>query len=186
MKAQEKGIISVIKSKTILVKQYGRWTVVDVLEHRPPSMARLRRELGEEKVEAAIATLLEHGFKQYLQSVDDELLLEISREVVYGPYYYLSIEDVYIVLRDLIRNGKQFRLTPAMVYKALADYADIRLAAAERNSESRNLALKQGRDDSKAVAGAAEAHRLMLAAYKKTVDGGSRDFGTGGGLIKPK
>lgn len=129
-------------SRRDLVKAFSSLTPERVLGGNYPSMAKIRKEEGEEKTERALAILIADTAKAFGESPNEEQAFYYANEIL-NAFYYLSLEDCFIVL-NRIKRGKLFgKLTLNTFLNAFETYDNERLKIADEQSYNAHLSIKE-------------------------------------------
>lgn len=134
-------MISDQKSSTELIRAFANITVGDVVGAGYPPISGLKKEYGVEKIESVIAILIVEGTALFDKSINKAQALELAAEIA-STYYYLTLEDLYIVLKEF-RKSKQFgAISAAKILSATAEYDRERINIAEKRAIDAHLNTK--------------------------------------------
>lgn len=123
-------------SRLDIVKHFSKMTMFDIIRNKEKKGFRqLTKKHGEEKVINAIALLLRDTSNNYDKVWSKDKCQECAIDLYYSEYYYLSLEDLFVLLKEVKENESFFTLPNFK--KHLAKYAERKLKAAE------NAALNQ-------------------------------------------
>ncbi|MDT8412682.1 MAG: hypothetical protein RQ875_09490 [Vicingaceae bacterium] len=125
-------------SKTELMRQFNGISLPAILEGDYPTVGKLSKMYGVEKLEKVIKVLvldLSTAFEGELSKVADELAVEIST-----THYNLTLEDVYLVFKQLKATPVYGKLTQNKVLAAINKHWEERIAAAEHINYNKHLA----------------------------------------------
>lgn len=134
-------LITARASKTELVRAFGRLTVDQILDRKFPSVGKLKRAEGLEKVENAVAVLMLDLSASFDGELGPEDAEELSVEITSSHLSNLSLEDVYYVCRKM-KSGSHFgKLNVNKVMKALEDHFEEKTKQAGLRSYNNHLAM---------------------------------------------
>jgi hypothetical protein len=126
-----------------LVRAYGQLTIAKILDARPASIARLKNEHGEEKVQKAMAVLVADASKAFGDALPQGTALEYAGELVH-LVPHLTFEDCFLALQEL-KKGKVFKYSLNTILSHLNDYTERRVQLAMQRSHNEYLANKENR-----------------------------------------
>lgn len=147
-KAQQ-GILQVISEKTSreITKQFGSLTTEKILEGNYPSLAKIKKEKGEEYSEKITAVLVLDTAKFFDSNMDIETAKDVAVEIG-TMHYYLTLEDLFIVLQEMKQSEQFGKLTPHKILVACKKYSENRMETAAKINYNKHLQLKEGRGTS--------------------------------------
>jgi hypothetical protein len=151
------------KSKTDIITALGNLSVADVVDAGYPALAYLRRPdvYGPEAVINVLALLIIEGTSVYEAAIPKEAARELAIEIS-ACYYYLALEDVYVVLQQLKRSNLYGKLTPAKILHAVETHTEERARIAAEKSLNEHLSHKFSRTNyEKSSADAVRADELF-------------------------
>ncbi|MBS2100690.1 hypothetical protein [Carboxylicivirga linearis] len=137
-------MISAGASSRDLIKAFANLTPERVLGGNYKSMALIRKEEGEEKAEQALAILLADTALAFGESLTKEMALYFATEIL-NAYYWLSLEDCFIVLNRIKRGKLYGKLNLNTFLNAFETYNKERLNMADDLSFSKHLEIKEER-----------------------------------------
>ena len=126
-------------SRREMLKEYGTLTPERVLGGGFASLARLRKSHTAEKVEMALAILLIDASRAFDAPLDKDTAYEIAIEV-HTRYYYLTLEDCYIVLRRMKSKAMYGKISLNKYLVEFENYATERMKLADEMSYNSHLA----------------------------------------------
>lgn len=135
-------MLSANASRREIARSFASITPETVIRGNYPSIVRLKLKKGEEKTEEAIAILINDAALAFGENMDEELLLELAAEVQ-TQYYYMSLEDCYLVLNRLKRQPLYGKLTLNKILSAFEQYQKERVQKAAEMSYNQHLANKE-------------------------------------------
>lgn len=149
-KYEEKALTIVDKmivntsSKQEVMKYFNKLTIHDVVgNNNYKSMRAIARQYddeGEQKVTNCLKVLLIDFSTAFEKRWSESKALDTAVELYYSEYSYLTLEDVFVLLK--IIKESDFSFTPASFSKHLKKYAEKRFEVAERISMNEHLANK--------------------------------------------
>lgn len=131
-------------SNRALVKEFGALTTEKIIERNYPAIGALQLEHKPERVHDAIAIIVAEASTYFEEPMHQEKALDIAVEIT-AQYYWLTLEDVMLTLRDLKHQKLYGKLTPNKVLAAIADHANRRADIAGQMSLNKHLATKHPR-----------------------------------------
>jgi len=105
-------------------------------------MARLKVTQGQEKTENAIAVVIGEAAVAFGERMDVEDALDLAAEIQ-TEYYYLTLEDCYIVMSRLKRQPLYGKLTLNKILTAFEQYTAERVNTAANMNWNKHLAEKE-------------------------------------------
>jgi hypothetical protein len=139
------GIMELITSKAAtvdIVRAKADLSIARILETKPPALSLLRKQYSPEKVEAAIAILMIDTSTWFSAPMPQEQAQELAAEIT-ATNYWLSLEDVFLILQRLKRKELYGKLTPNKVMLELAAYTSERLNESAQRSYHQHLDSKE-------------------------------------------
>ncbi len=106
-------------------------------------MALLKKEEGEKKLSEALAIIIIETSMSFGDAMHKERALDLATEIL-TDYYYLTLEDCFIVLNRLKRT-KIFKFTINVVLTAFEKYDQERLKVIDDTNYSKHLSQKENR-----------------------------------------
>lgn len=107
-----------------------------------PSMARLKVTQGQEKTENAIAVVVGEAAVAFGEKMNIEDALDLAADIQ-AEYYYLTLEDVYIVMKRLKRQPMYGKLNLNKILTAFEQYKEERINKAAKMNWNNHLADKE-------------------------------------------
>ena len=135
-------MISEGASNRKLIRQFVKLTPEKILRGNFPSMALLRKNEGEQKLSEVLAIILIETSLSFGDGMNKETAFDLATEILVD-YYYLSLEDCFVVLNRL-KRAKVFKFTINVVLNAFENYDNERLKIIDDNSYSQHLSIKEG------------------------------------------
>lgn len=158
------------QSSLEIIEAMRNLSVGDVLGKGYPAISGLKKTHGKQRVHHALAALISDTGAYFENSLTEAATIEVATEISLN-YYYLSMEDVYILLNRLKRTPLYGKLTPNKILTVADQYARDRLELAATRSVNDHLAKKENRvnyDDSDTEAiRENEAFEQFKAEYHK-------------------
>jgi len=142
---QQQGVMQMISggaSNRDLIRHFVKYTPEKVLGGNFPSMALLKKEKGEQKLSDALAIIIIETSLSFGDGMNEKTALDLATEILVD-YYYLSLEDCFVVLNRL-KRAKVFKFTINVVLNAFESYDKERLKMIDDNSYSQHLSIKEG------------------------------------------
>ena len=130
-------------TKRELVMNFNKLTTKDILsnadrmitvtdsegnEHKRkqyPSIAVIRKGIGEQKISAIIGKLIINVYQKFNNEMDEDTVFELAFEIQ-TDYYYLTIEDVYICLKELGRKREHKNMNSNIILREVESYSENR------------------------------------------------------------
>ena len=132
-------MISEGTSRVEIARKYTSITPTTILNSNFPSLARLRKERSAEEVERAIAILLIDASRAFGEPIDKETALETAVEI-HTRYYYLTLEDCYLVLSRMKSKPLYGKLSSNKFLTEFEAYGAERIQLADQMSYNNHLA----------------------------------------------
>jgi hypothetical protein len=142
---QERGIMQMISdnaSTREIARSFSNLTPEKVIRGKYPSLVSLKTKIGQEKTEKAIAILVGDAAVAFGEKIDYELALDLAAEIQ-TEYYYLTLEDCYIVMNRLKRQPLYGKLTLNKILTAFEQYTTERINTAAEMNWNKHLAEKE-------------------------------------------
>ncbi|MFW6370974.1 MAG: hypothetical protein ACOC10_07205 [Bacteroidota bacterium] len=142
---QERGIMQMISedaSTREITRKFANLTPAKVLRGNYPSMVRLKITQGEETTEKAIAVVIGEAAVAFGEKMDWEVALNLAAEIQ-TEYYFMSLEDCYIVMNRLKRQPLYGKLTLNKILTAFEQYKQERIKTASEMNYNHHLAEKE-------------------------------------------
>lgn len=150
-------------SRVDLIRQYGTLTPDRIIQEDYTSMARLRRVHGNERVENALAIMVIEASTAFESPIDKALALELAAEV-HTTYYWLSLEDCFVILQQMRRKKLFGKLDLNKILVEFDEYCRERISLADNLRYNQHLAI----GDKGGNEGGRTRHvRDILKPYKK-------------------
>lgn len=130
-------------SNRALIKQFSNLTPAKVLRGDFPSLVSLKQEHSENDIENALAVLILDASMSFGENFNQDLAYDLAAEIL-TSYYYLTLEDCFIVFNKLKRT-KVFKFTINVVLTAFENYDNDRLKMIDDNNYSQHLSIKENR-----------------------------------------
>ncbi len=127
-----------------LVQHFGKLTTEQVIKGNYTAIAQLQLDHRPELVHKWLAILVNEASTYFEEPIKKERALDIAVEIT-AKYYYLTLEDIMITLRDLKHTKLFGKLTANKVLAAIATHANQRAEIAGQMSLNAHLAQKQTR-----------------------------------------
>ncbi len=138
-------MLSANASRREIARSFADITPETVIRGKYPSIVQLKHKKGEEKTEQAIAILISDAALAFGEEMDESLLLELAAEVQ-TQYYYMSMEDCYLVLNRLKRKPMYGKLTLNKILAEFEQYQTERMQKAAEMNYNEHLAQKENPD----------------------------------------
>lgn len=149
-----------------IMRHYGTMTIKDIVAaDNLKGLRQLATEHSEKVTITAVGVLLIDASKSFDKKWSMDKAKEVATEIYFSKYYYLSLEDIYVVLNRIKEYEHQFNAV--ILRKNLRKYAEIRLTLAEKATYNKHLA-NEYNDKSEAYGLAAKKKdKTIKAANKK-------------------
>lgn len=131
-------------SKRELVRHFGSFTPEKVIGGGFPSMAKLRKDYGVEKIEKVLAWLIMETSKSFGELIIPEIAEDAAADIL-SAYFYLTLEDCFVCFNELKGSKLYGKFTPNTILQAFASYDIKRQKIAEDISYNEHLASKESR-----------------------------------------
>lgn len=128
-----------------ITRSFADLTPEKVIRGKFPALSRLKKEMGQEKTEQAVAILVLDASVAFGEEIDKESALDLAAEVQ-TQYYYMSLEDCYVVLNRLKRQPIYGKLNLNKILSAFEQYQKERIQKAEEMNYNHHLAEKENPD----------------------------------------
>jgi len=125
-----------------ITRNFASLTPERVLRGNYPSMVRLKLTEGQETTEKAIAVVVGTAAVAFGEKMDWEMTLDLAAEIQ-TEYYYLTLEDCYIVMNRLKRQPLYGKLTLNKILTAFEQYTTERVNTAANMNWNKHLAEKE-------------------------------------------
>ncbi len=132
-------MISEGTSRVEIARKYGAITPATILTGNFASLARLRKDRTPKEVETALAILLIDASRAFDSILDKETAYEIAI-AIHTRYYYLTLEDCYLVLERMKTKIIYGKLNMNKFLAEFEAYATERIEMADDMSYNRHLA----------------------------------------------
>lgn len=146
---QQQGILQMIlgkSSKRELTKAYGHLSLEKVIEGNYPSLAKLRKTYGDEKTETIASIMILDTATFFESNMNEEAAMDIAAEIA-TTHYYLTLEDLFMVLQDLKQQEIYGKLTANKILVACKKHSEKRMQTAANINYNKHLQNKEGRTD---------------------------------------
>jgi len=140
-------MISANASNRELVRSFANLTPEKVVRGGFPSMALLKKEHGQDKIEDALAILIVEASLSFGDGFNKERAYDLAAEVI-TAYYYLTLEDCIIVLNRLKRTDIYGKFTPNKILAAFENYDKERFEIADELNYNKHLSRQVPRGES--------------------------------------
>lgn len=148
------------KSKLDLIKTFSKLTPKLIIESKYPSLSKLRRDFGIEKVEKVTKVLLYDLSASLKGELNEEEIEELNTELNSGYLLNLSLEDIYYTLRQIKRSNNTRKLSVSKVLNAIETQFENRSKLGAELSLNHHLAHKHtGMADTTAMDKEKKKHR---------------------------
>jgi hypothetical protein len=104
-------------------------------------MAVLRKQHESEKIENVLGVLIQDASRAFGNAWSDDQCVELSTEIL-SMYYYLSLEDCYLVLQRVKRSKVYGLFCMNTILQAFNDYDQERYTKADDLAYSKHLSQK--------------------------------------------
>ncbi len=138
-------MISAGASNRDLIKAFSKLTPEKILRGNFPCMSKLKKEEGEQKLTDALAIIIVEASLSFGEGMNETRALDLATEIL-TDYYYLTLEDCFIVLNRLKRT-KVFKFTINVVLTAFEKYDQERFKIIDDNNYSDHLSRKENRSN---------------------------------------
>lgn len=129
-------------TKLELIKQFSNLSLSKIVEEKYPAIASLKRSYGIEtvdKINGIILGDLSHSFNGELsKDVIEEITAELSTSILKN----LSLEDVYLVCRQIKYEDHNRKLSIGKVLKALNKHFDAKSTLIMETNYNQHVSLK--------------------------------------------
>lgn len=125
-----------------IIRSFANLTPEKVIRGKYPSMVRLKNEMGRDKTEQAVAILVLDASVAFGEEIDKDSALDLAAEIQ-TEYYYLTLEDCYVVLNRLKRQPIYGKLNLNKILTAFEQYNAERLQKAAEMNYNHHLAEKE-------------------------------------------
>jgi hypothetical protein len=129
------------KSRRDIVRHFASLTPNKILKGSYPSMAVLRKQHESEKIENVLGVLIQDASRAFGNAWSDDQCVELSTEIL-SMYYYLSLEDCYLVLQRVKRSKVYGLFCMNTILQAFNDYDQERYTKADDLAYSKHLSQK--------------------------------------------
>lgn len=148
-----------------IIKHFGTISLSDIFERQPKGMRRLAKQYSEDRVINAVAALLCDTSLSYDKKWSQDKAILAAYELYHSEYYYLSIEDIFLILQNIKSN--EFSYTPATFRKYVKRHAEARLQLAESNQHNHHYANKFKDGEQINKLSELDKHREASKTYKR-------------------
>ncbi len=128
-----------------LIKAFSKLTPEKILGGNFPCMSKLKKEEGEQRLTEALAIIIIDASWSFGEGMNKERALDLATEIL-SDYYYLTLEDCFIVLNRLKRT-KVFKFTINVVLTAFEKYDQERFKIIDDSNYSKHLSKKENRSN---------------------------------------
>lgn len=128
-------------SKVQLIRAFGNLSMKQIVEESFPSVAALSREHGQETIEKAMSIVLLDLSESFDGELSKDAAEEICAEINSSMLRNLSLEDIYLVCRD-IKLNTTYKLTVNRVLKQMSKHFEERCEAAARHNDNKHMSTK--------------------------------------------
>ena len=155
-------------SKTDLIKAFGGLTMEVIIKAKCPSVGRLMRNQEPEKVETAIAILVQDLSRSFEGELNRDDAEEVAAEVASSSLRSLSLEDIYYALRQVKKKKQHGKLNVNKVLVELELHFEKRTEKAGEISYNNHLSMQHKADRGDSVKAYRDnLHKAKLAIFKK-------------------
>jgi uncharacterized protein (DUF433 family) len=133
-------MISAGSSRIEIVKHFATITPEKVLKGTYPSLAKLKKEIGDDKVEMALAILILDTSKAFDEQLDKDTAVELAAEV-HATYYYYTLEECFFILQKFKHRQLYGKLTLNKILTAFDEYQKERISLADNLSYNAHIAV---------------------------------------------
>ncbi len=134
-------MLSADESRRELLRHFAGLTFHKVFAGAFPSMATLRQKYTVDELERVLAILILDCSRAFGDSLSPDDGLELATEVQ-TMYYYLSLEDCYLVLQKLKRKKLYGKFCLNTVLQAFDEYDQERYTKADEINYNKHLSNK--------------------------------------------
>jgi len=153
-------------SKTDLIRRFNKLTTRSIIENQYPSIAKLSRAYGNEKVEKVTEIMLQDLNASFKGELSPDNVKEITVEINSGMNRNLSLEDIYHALRKIKTTQHSRKLSVATVMSYITKQLEERQTEGAKISLNQHLANKHlGRGDLTAMEKEKKLHRQAQEFY---------------------
>ncbi len=154
------------KSKFDLIRTFSKLTPKIILENKYPSLSKLRRTYGNEKIEKVTKVLLLDLSASLKGELNEEEIEELNIELNSGYLLNLSLEDIYYTLRQIKRGNNIRKLSVSRVLNAVETQFENRTKLGAELSLNHHLANKHtGMADTTAMENEKKKHKEAKNFY---------------------
>lgn len=130
-------------SKFDMIRVFSNLTLSTIVENKYPTVGSLLRNYGTEKVEKVVSIMLNdlsESFKGVLNTTDVE---ELTVEITSSIYRNLSLEDIYLVCRNVKKSKLHGKLDQNKFLNALDNHLNERTDKIAQKSLNTHLSTKE-------------------------------------------
>ncbi len=153
-------------SKREIVRHFGSYTPAKVVGGNFPSMAKLRKVYGVERIEKTLAWLIMETAKSFNEIIPPAVAEDTAAEVL-AAYYYLTLEDCFVCFNEVKRTKLFGKFTPNTILQAFAAYDSKRQGLVDELSFNAHLAHKENRTAANSVADVVKEKAAKQREFKK-------------------
>ncbi|MCT4580819.1 MAG: hypothetical protein N4A35_05320 [Flavobacteriales bacterium] len=153
-------------SKLDLIRSFSKLTPKLILENQYPSLSKLRRTYGNQKVETVTRILLHDLSSSLKGELNNDEVEEINVEINSGYLLNLSLEDIYYTLRQIKTANNTRKLSVSKVLNAIEKQFETRTTLGAKLSLNKHLANKHiGLPDTTAMEKEKKKHKQAKEFY---------------------
>ncbi|KAB8151771.1 hypothetical protein EZY14_016385 [Kordia sp. TARA_039_SRF] len=137
-------LLDLKSNPTVIIKKLANVTKeIALASENMPSMSKLCREHGEEKVESVVAAMI-YDTSSFVgdEMTPDKCKITAIEIMNTYPYRSLKLEEIYIICRDIKSSEKYGKLTPSKMMTAVKNFWKDREKRAIRSSIDNSQARK--------------------------------------------
>lgn len=124
-KPKSKNMYEVMQTKPSrvqMIEKYGDLTLKKIIKQQPPSIRALEREYGRKTIHTALCVMVGDLNQSFNGDMNEDDLEEVAAELRMGITKSLSLEDLYLICRNIKTSTKSYKLRVTTILKAANDY----------------------------------------------------------------
>jgi len=153
-------------SKREIVRHFGSYTPAKVVGGNFPSMAKLRKSYGVERIEKTLAWLIMETAKTFNELIPPTIAEDTAADIL-AAYYYLTLEDCFVCFNQLKSTKLYGKFTPNTILQHFAQYDTKRQTLVDELSYNEHLAAKESRAPAGSVADVVKEKAAKQREFKK-------------------
>lgn len=128
--------------KVDLIRSFSNLSIHQIVEQRYPSISKLSQQYGIEKTEKVVQVLVLDLASAFDSELGDDQVAEISAELTSGLNRSMSMEDIYLICREIKTSSSFGKLTVNKVLTAARKHLEAKTKAAADYSLNKHLSNK--------------------------------------------